>query len=79
MLLAQASNQQRFKDECGSCHGTAATFVRNTFELREGVLYSRSSGLRVRDFLEHHRSLEPNDVEFFEKVLTRVAQEIYRP
>ena len=79
MLLAQVNNQARFKGECVSCHDTAATFVRNSLELRDGVLYSRNTGRPVRRFLEHHRELNSDDVEFFINALTRVAQEIYRP
>ncbi|MCG6866645.1 MAG: hypothetical protein LJE58_14595 [Thiogranum sp.] len=79
MLLAQASNQARFKDECSSCHETAATFVRNALELRDGVLYGRNSGRSVGDFLKHHRGLTPEDAGFFTNLLTRVAREVYRP
>ena len=79
MLLAQVSNQARFKSDCVSCHGTAAKFVRNSLELRDGVLYSRNSGRPVSRFLEHHMELSPDDVEFFINLLTRVAQEVYRP
>ena len=78
MLLAQATTKPRFKDECGSCHETAAKLVRDTLELRDGVLYSRDSGDPVRRFLNHHRDLDLNDVEFFVQLLTRVAHEIYR-
>ncbi|MEA2079274.1 MAG: hypothetical protein U9P00_05340 [Pseudomonadota bacterium] len=79
MLLAQANSQARFKDECASCHDTAAKYVRNSLELRDGVLYSRNSGHPVRRFLDHHRELNPDDVEFFINLLTRVAHEVYRP
>jgi hypothetical protein len=79
MLLAQAINQARFKGECISCHDTAARFVRNSLELRNGVLYSRNSGRPVSHSLEHHRELSPDDVEFFLDLLTRVAHEVYRP
>jgi hypothetical protein len=79
MLLAQVSSQASFKSDCVSCHGTAASFVRNSLELRDGVLYSRNSGSPVSRFLEQHRELSPADIEFFTKLLTRVAQEVYRP
>ena len=79
MLLAQASNQARFKVECGACHEIAAKFVRDTLELRDGMLFGRKSGRPVRTFLDHHRELNPDDVEFYTNLLTRVAQEIYRP
>lgn len=79
MLLAQAGNQARFKGECAGCHESATTFVRNSLELRNGVLYSRNAGFPVRGFLDHHRGLNPDDVEFFANLLTRVAHEVYRP
>ena len=79
MLLAQANNQARFKNESASCHDTAAMFVRHSLELREGVLNSRNSGRPVRRFLEHHRELNSDDVEFFINALARVAHEVYRP
>lgn len=79
MLLAQANNLARFKNECASCHDTAAMFVRHSLELREGVLNSRNSGRPVRRFLGHHMDLNPDDAEFFTNLLTRVAQEVYRP
>jgi hypothetical protein len=79
MLYAQASTQARFKDECSVCHESAAVFVRRSLEFRDGVLYGRKSGLPVRRFLDHHRGLDPDDVEFFSLQLTRVANEVYRP
>ena len=79
MLFAQANNQARFKNECISCHDTAAKFVRNSLKLRDGVLYSHNSGRPVSRFLDHHRELTPDDVEFFINLLTRVAHEVYRP
>ncbi|MEN8108597.1 MAG: hypothetical protein ABFS22_11395 [Pseudomonadota bacterium] len=79
MLLAQANNQARFKGECVSCHDAAAKFVRNSLELRDGVLYSRNSGRPVSRFLGHHMELNPDDVEFFINLLMRVAHEVYRP
>lgn len=79
MLLAQANNPARFKDECAACHDTAAVFVRNSLELCDGVLYSRDSGRPARDFLVHHRQLNSDDVSFFMNLLTRVAREVYRP
>lgn len=79
MLLAQTSIPPRFRDECSACHGTAAIFVRNTLVLRDGILYGRDSAQAANDFLEHHRNLEPEDVNFFVQLLTRLAREIYRP
>ena len=79
MLLAQASSQARFKEECSRCHNTAANFVRHSLEFRNGVLYGRKSGQPVRGFLNYHMGLDPYGVAFFNKLLTRVASEVYRP
>ena len=79
MLLAQASSQARFREACSSCHGTAVEFVRNSLELRDGLLYSRVYGRPVYSFLDNHMGLSPDGVEFFIKQLTRVAHEVYRP
>ena len=77
MMLAQATNQARFKNECASCHGTAADFVRSSLELRDGVLYSHDSARSVSSFLEHHRGLTSDDVEFYVNLLTRIAHEVF--
>ena len=47
MLLAQANNQARFKNECASCHDTAAMFVRIRWSFAKvcstaGILDARS-------------------------------------
>ena len=48
--------------------------------MRDGMLYSRASGDNVRDLLDGHAGLEEEaDVEFFAQVLTRIANEVYRP
>ncbi len=79
MLLAQASNEAKFRSECSACHGTAAEFVRSALELRDGVLHARASGRPVLQFLSEHRQLGAADVQAFAQLLTRVAGEVYRP
>ncbi len=79
MLLAQASTQPRFQQECSGCHGTAAKFVRESLTLRDGELYSRKMASPTTSFLSAHRKLNAEDVKFFVRQLTRVAHEIYRP
>jgi len=79
MLFAQAGTQSRFKEECSSCHGSAATLVRKSLIFHNGVLSNRDSGRTVRSFLEHHRGLTPADADFYTSLLVRVATEIYRP
>jgi len=79
MLLAQASSRPRFKNECSSCHQSASSFVRESLEFRDGRLYSRKTGQLVDRYLEHHRGLDAGDIEFFTKLLIRVAHEVFRP
>ena len=79
MLLSQASSFARFKEDCANCHKSAADFARHSLEFRNDVLYGRVSGQPVRDFLSHHRRLDADDVNLFEGVLTRVANEVHRP
>jgi hypothetical protein len=78
MLLAQASSQARFKDECSRCHDTAAEFVRQSLEFRDGALYGIESGRPIRHLLGGHSKVDPDDVEFYANLLTRVAGEVYR-
>jgi len=79
MLLAQALTKTRFKQECSNCHGSAASFVRQSLILQNKVLLSRESGQPIRKFLQQHRQLDTNDVNFFMRLLNRVAHEVYRP
>jgi hypothetical protein len=53
--------------------------VRDTLQFRDGVLVSRKTGNPVRRFLDHHRKLRSDHVEFYVTLLTRVATEVYRP
>ncbi len=78
MLLAQASIVPRFKQECSGCHQSAAEFVRKSLILKNGVLHSNKLEISVSDYLISHRGLKAEDVEFFVKQLTRVANEVYR-
>ena len=79
MLLAQASTQPRFQQECSDCHGIASEFVRESLILRDGELLSRKLQSSTSSFLGSHRGLSAEDVEFFVEQLTRIANEIYRP
>ena len=76
MLLAQASSEPRFNEECSSCHQSAAEFVRESLMFRDGELYGRSSDMPIRDFLNSHRKLQPRDVDYFIQQLIRIAQEV---
>ena len=78
MLLAQASIVPRFRQECSGCHQKASEFVRNSLVLKDGVLFNNKRQIPVRNFLVSHRGLNAEDIEFFTKQLTRVANEVYR-
>ena len=77
MLLAQTRAPARFKTECSRCHESAASFARRSLQLQEGELVSRQSGRNVRRFLAHHQGLQSEDVDYFTRLLTRVAQEVH--
>jgi hypothetical protein len=79
MLLAQANNPARFESECGSCHRSAEEFIRGSIVIKAGELTGLESGIPVSEFLQTHRDLQPNDVEFYTRLLTRVRNDIYRP
>ena len=78
MLLAQATTQGQFKENCSACHGSAAKFVRESIERRDDNIYARRSAKSVVEFLRHHRGLDASDVDFYAKLLARVAQEVHR-
>jgi len=79
MLLAENQIEPRYKNECSSCHKSAAEFVRESITLRDGKILISKQDTPVSDFLESHRGLKAEDVEFFMTLLTRVANEVYRP
>jgi len=75
MLLAQAQTQPRFQAECGGCHGSAAQLVRASMTLRAGDSLRLLSGQTVQHFLQGHRGLQTEDIDFYVSLLTRVAIE----
>ena len=79
MLQAQVLTKPRFRQECGNCHGSAAAFVRQSLVLRDNVLFSRESGQPIQAFLPRHRDLRADDVDFYVRLLDRIAHEVYRP
>ena len=79
MRRAQVGSEARFQEECSGCHDGAAAFVRSSIELRDGEVYGRESGRPVGRFLEHHRGLDSEAAGFFTELLSRVANEVYRP
>lgn len=79
MLLAQTSTPPRFRNECRQCHGNAADFVRDSVVVKDGELISRQSGDPVQHFLQSHRELTQDDIQFYLGLFTRLGKEIYRP
>ena len=76
MLLAQVTTAPRFKAECSSCHDSASQFIRDSIIIQNGELISRESGKSVREFMQTHRKLKQDDIEFFISLLNRIAGEI---
>jgi len=79
MLLAQALTPPRFQAECRNCHGSAAQLVRAATTLRAGDSLRLHSGQTVRQFLQGHRGLQTDDIDFYVALLTRVAVETGKP
>ena len=79
MLHAQASTPPTYRADCSVCHQSAADFVRRSLALRDDELVNRATGRPVRAFLHRHRGLQPEQVEFFVRLLTRIAREVFRP
>jgi len=78
MLLAQVKTAPRYRDECSTCHGGAAAFIRVAIALHEGTLLSRATNRPIVEFMQSHRGLGPDDIEFFVELLNRVAAEVNR-
>ncbi len=74
MLLADANSPARFDAECGECHGAAAAFVEKSLWIRGGGITGMETGMELDEFLPTHRELKPEDVEFYLKLLVRVAE-----
>lgn len=79
MLLAQTNTPPRFGAECGNCHGKAADFLRDSLLLKDGELKSRRSGKSVQQFMQSHRDMTRDDIQFYMSLFTRLSREIYRP
>ncbi|MDC1287767.1 hypothetical protein N8198_07770 [Gammaproteobacteria bacterium] len=75
MLQAQTATPPLYQQYCSRCHGSAASLVRSTTILRDGVLLSRRSGQPLHPFLSSHRNLNPQDIDFYHRLLTRIAVE----
>lgn len=74
MLLVDANSPARFDAECGECHGSAAAFVEKSLWIRGSGITGMETGRELDEFLPTHRGLQPDDVEFYLKLLVRVAE-----
>jgi hypothetical protein len=79
MLQAQVATPPLFREHCSRCHDSAASLVRSTAILRDGVLFSRRSGQPMQQFLSSHRNLGEEEIDFYHRLLTRVATETGEP
>ena len=79
MLLAQAQTPPRFRNECRRCHGRAVDLVRSSIRLDGGQAFSVRDGRPIGAFLGGHMQLDAAGVEFYERLLTRIATEVERP
>ena len=79
MLQAQTATPPLFRQQCSRCHDSAASLVRNTAILRDGVLLSSRSGQPLHQFLSEHRNLSAQEIDFYYRLLTRIATETGQP
>ena len=80
MLLAQNYNtEEKYMNQCSSCHGKAADFVRDSLlrSSAENLLTQKSQP--IDEFLKDHRKLSAEDVAFFTRLFIRIDQEIRGP
>ena len=73
MLLAGANTPARFGTECGECHGELESFVNTSLWVGKASISGMESGADAADYLQTHRDLTPQDVNFYLKLFFRVA------
>lgn len=73
MLAAKANSPRRFATECGKCHGEAAEFVAKSIWVRGEEMTAMGVGMEAKEFLQTHRDLKPEDVEFYLKLFARLG------
>jgi mono/diheme cytochrome c family protein len=76
MLTEQATTKPLFNQHCAGCHGTAASFARESLSWREGVLAGKKTGRAVEATLRTHGGLAPGDAAEVVKTLARVTSEV---
>lgn len=73
MLLVDANSPARFATECGECHGGVETFVDKSLWVRGSGITGMETGMELDEFLPTHRNLQAEDVDFYLRLLARVA------
>jgi hypothetical protein len=76
MLTAQATTTPLFKQHCAGCHGTAASFARESLSWRDGVLTGKKTARAVEATLRTHGGLAPAEAAEMAKTLVRVMGEV---
>jgi hypothetical protein len=75
MLAKYANTATRFAEECGTCHGDAEAFARDSIEFRWRKVRGVKSGEALEDFLPSHRDLSAADADFFASLLARFVEQ----
>lgn len=79
MLLSQRETGPLFRAKCAGCHKTAAELVRESIELRGGVLTGRETQRPVAEYLQRHGKLTPSEQAAMVAVLARIESEVRLP
>lgn len=79
MLLSQRQTGPLFRAKCAGCHKTAAELVRQSIELREGMLFGRETERPVAEYLQRHGKLTPAEQAAMVGVLGRIEREVRLP
>ena len=74
MLANHANSPLRFDNECGSCHGELAVFMEKSIWVRGESMTAMGVGMEVDAYLKTHQELDEQDVEFYLKLFTRMAE-----
>lgn len=78
MLTAQAETPSLFKNNCASCHETAADLARTGLVQSDGgALKGKDNGRDIAEFLTTHGKLEAGEVAIVVETLKRVYREVH--
>lgn len=78
MLTAQSATPSLFKENCASCHETAAELARTGLVSGDGgTLKGKENGRDLAEFLVTHGTLEPGAMATVVETLRRVYREVH--